>query len=87
MKVSTIAIIVVVVVIVAGGVAAFEIHRPHSQVTTPSVIVEGSAKAPGHLDPAVTFSTAGWEIANQIYQGLVAPPTAPARTLTLVCLQ
>jgi peptide/nickel transport system substrate-binding protein len=35
------------------------------------VVEEGSQ--PDSLDPAVTFETPGWEVVDQVYQGLVAP--------------
>ncbi|MEM3670476.1 MAG: ABC transporter substrate-binding protein [Thermoprotei archaeon] len=37
-----------------------------------SLVVE-EGQQPDSLDPAVTYETPGWEIADQVYQGLVAP--------------
>lgn len=68
---SAIIAIVVVVVLIAAGVAVYKLET--AKKAPINYVIEGSAKSPGHLDPAVTFSTAGWEIMNQIYQGMVAP--------------
>jgi peptide/nickel transport system substrate-binding protein len=39
---------------------------------TSSLVVE-EGQQPDSLDPAVTFQTSGWEVVEQVYQGLVAP--------------
>lgn len=41
-------------------------------VNTSSLVVE-EGQQPDSLDPAVTFQTSGWEVVEQVYQGLVAP--------------
>jgi|GEM_PF-166834 peptide/nickel transport system substrate-binding protein len=40
--------------------------------TKTSLVVE-EGEQPDSLDPAVTFTTPGWEVVEQIYQGLVMP--------------
>lgn len=44
-----------------------------SSVSTPTSLVVEEPTQPDHIDPAVTYETAGWEPVNQVYQGLVAP--------------
>ena len=67
-------IVIVIVILIVAGSAAYALSR-RSTTTTPvknSLLVE-EGEFPDSLDPAVTYSTPGWEIMNQIYQGLVAP--------------
>jgi ABC-type dipeptide transport system, periplasmic component len=66
-------VVIVIVVIIAAGFAAYALsHKTQTTVNKTSLVVE-EGEFPDSLDPAVTFSTPGWEIMNQIYQGLVAP--------------
>jgi peptide/nickel transport system substrate-binding protein len=39
----------------------------------PTSLVAEEASQPDSLDPAVTYTTPGWEVVEQIYQGLLAP--------------
>lgn len=68
------AILIVVVLIAAGGGYSyyhFYNQTPSKQTKTSLVVAE--SEQPDSLDPAVTYSTPGWEIDNQIYQGLIGP--------------
>ncbi|MGC9294412.1 MAG: ABC transporter substrate-binding protein [Thermoplasmata archaeon] len=78
-KRSMIVIIVVVVLIVSAfaiGITELNSQKKTSSTTTPqtknSLTVE-EGLPPDSLDPAVTYTTPGWEVMNQVYQGLVAP--------------
>lgn len=67
---------ILIVVIIAGilivsAVAVVELGVQKGQNRNVLTVEEG--ESPDTIDPAVTFSTPGWEIDNQIYQGLVAP--------------
>lgn len=68
-------VVVVVVILVVAGVAIYGYYHSQSTKTQPAkntlTVEEGSY--PDSFDPAVTYSTPGWEIMNQVYQGLVAP--------------
>lgn len=44
-----------------------------STSSVPNSLVVDEGQQPDSLDPAVTYETPGWEIVDQIYQGLVAP--------------
>src|SRR5579875_1183917 len=41
--------------------------------TNQSSLVVEEGEQPDSLDPAVTYETPGWEVVEQVYQGLVAP--------------
>lgn len=76
MKRSYIAIIVVVVVVIVIGssVAVYEYNNSsRNKKTTPNTLTVEESAFPDSLDPAVTFSTPGWEILDQVYQTLIAP--------------
>ena len=76
MKSSVIAIIVVVIalILIASAVGIYVVdHNNTAAKTTPQTLVVEESQYPDSLDPAVTFTTPGWEIMNQVYQGLVAP--------------
>lgn len=70
----SIAVIAVVVILIASGVGYYIYTQGSQSPSTKktSLVVEESAQ-PDSLDPAVTYTTPGWEVDNQIYQGLVAP--------------
>lgn len=75
-KKAILAIVIVVVLIAAGGGYSYyhfvlQNKTPSSNVKTSLVVDE--SQGPDSLDPAVTYTTPGWEPVNQIYQGLVAP--------------
>ncbi|MEM0134873.1 MAG: ABC transporter substrate-binding protein [Thermoplasmatales archaeon] len=73
MKRSIVAIIVVVVVIIVigSGLGVYVLNQ--KTPSTPNTLVVEEPEPYDSLDPAVTFTTPGWEIMNQVYQGLVAP--------------
>ncbi len=73
MKKSLLGIIVVVVVIIVIGAAVAVYEVNYRKTTTPQTLVVEEPEPYDSLDPAVTFTTPGWEIMNQVYQGLVAP--------------
>jgi peptide/nickel transport system substrate-binding protein len=72
MKRSILAIIVVVVAVIVIA-SAVVIYDNNNKKSTPNTLVVEEAEYPDSLDPAVTFTTPGWEILDQVYQGLVAP--------------
>ncbi|MEM1654680.1 MAG: ABC transporter substrate-binding protein [Thermoplasmata archaeon] len=65
---SIIAVIVAIILIFS----IIEITQNLPKNVKDTLVVE-EGEYPDSLDPAVTYSTPGWEIMNQIYQGLVAP--------------
>ena len=79
----TVAGIAVIIIIVVGGAAAYLGTRGPSQSTTSSStsttsttpartsLVLEEQDQPDTLDPAVTYVTPGWEVVDQVYQGLV----------------
>ncbi len=76
MKRSIIVIIVVVVAIVLiGSSVAIYVNNNSSsnKKSTPDTLTVEETEYPDSLDPAVTFTTPGWEILDQVYQTLVAP--------------
>jgi len=44
-----------------------------STQSLPTTLTVEESNQPDSLDPGVTFATPGWEVVEQIYQGLVAP--------------
>jgi len=70
--------IIVIVLIVAAGAAYFAASNlPNSRTPTAgatpvktSLVLEEEDQ-PDTLDPAVTYVTPGWEVVDQVYQGLV----------------
>jgi peptide/nickel transport system substrate-binding protein len=59
---------VVAILLVIGAVTAYFVTRP---VATTRILVFDQPEQPDTLDPAVTFTTPGWGICQQIYQTLV----------------
>lgn len=76
-KVQVAIIIVVILVAVAGAAYYFSASQTAttsvstSQLPTSLVVEEESQ--PDSMDPAVAYTTPGWEIVEQVYQGLLAP--------------
>jgi peptide/nickel transport system substrate-binding protein len=72
-------VIVVLIVAVAAGAYFYSasISSPGTSITqttaTPTSLVVEEESQPDSLDPAVTYVTPGWEIVEQVYQGLLAP--------------
>jgi len=68
---TVLVIVVVVVLLVAvGGYLVLEGGGAQGQSKS-SIVVEEESQ-PDTLDPAVTYVTPGWEVVEQIYQGLVS---------------
>jgi peptide/nickel transport system substrate-binding protein len=74
-RIAAIFVIVVVVVALVGG--GYYYTTLSSKVTTtkslPTSIAVEESEQPDSMDPASVTSTAGWEVIDQMYQGLVAP--------------
>ncbi len=77
-KTRIIAIIVVVLVVVAGlGIYFYRANNKvnasasNCTLTSSNPILVDQAETPDSIDPAVTFTTPGWAIVQQIYQGMV----------------
>jgi peptide/nickel transport system substrate-binding protein len=77
--VAAIVVIVVLVVAVAGTVYYYSTISSTSTTSlatssaTPTSLVVEEESQPDSMDPAVTYTTPGWEIVEQVYQGLLAP--------------
>ena len=71
--------IVVLLVAVGAGVYFYSARMtsPGTASTqtgaTPTSLVVEEESQPDSMDPAVTYNTPGWEIVEQVYQGLLAP--------------
>lgn len=78
-KMQSIVIIVVLLIAVVGGVYFYSaVKSPSGSMSSSttqaatSLVVEEESQ-PDSMDPAVTYVTPGWEIVEQLYQGLLAP--------------
>ncbi len=75
----SIVIIVVLIVAVAGVVYFYSAIKTPSTTTAastsqlPTSLVVEEESQPDSMDPAVSYTTPGWEIVEQVYQGLLAP--------------
>lgn len=68
-----IAVVVVVILIVAGiGVYYYLSHQNNCGLKSTNPLVFDQPETPDTLDPAVTFTTPGWGVVQQVYQTLVA---------------
>ena len=79
-KIQGIVVIVVLVVALAGAAYFYSISRSATTATSssstsqlPTSLVVEEESQPDSMDPAVTYTTPGWEIVEQVYQGLLAP--------------
>ena len=75
-KMQAILVIVVLLLVIAGGVYFYSSSKPGTTSTTsqaPTSLVVEEESQPDSMDPAVTYTTPGWEIVEQVYQGLLAP--------------
>src|SRR5271157_3956792 len=75
-KMQGILVIVVLLLVIAGGVYFYSSNRFGTTSTTsqaPTALVVEEESQPDSMDPAVTYVTPGWEIVEQVYQGLLAP--------------
>lgn len=71
-KTKIVAGIIVILVVIASAYAYTTMIPKESTPVKTSLVVEESEQ-PDTLDPAATYQTSGWEIVDQVYQGLVAP--------------
>ncbi len=75
-KMQGILVIVVLLLVIAGGVYFYSSNRPGTPSTTtqaPTTLVVEEESQPDSMDPAVSYATSGWEVVEQVYQGLLAP--------------
>ncbi|MGO9643907.1 MAG: ABC transporter substrate-binding protein, partial [Candidatus Bathyarchaeia archaeon] len=78
-KVQAVVIIAVLVVAAASGIYYYSASKTSvatsssSSSQLPTSLVAEEESQPDSLDPAVSYTTPGWEIVEQIYQGLLAP--------------
>jgi len=73
-------IVVVVVLLVALAGAAYFYSTSRAPTTTNTSLVVEEESQPDSMDPAVTYTTPGWEIVEQVYQALLAPNGASFNT-------
>ena len=78
-RVQGVIVIVILLVAVAAGVYFYSARMSSpatsstQTATTPTSLVVEEESQPDSMDPAVTYITPGWEIVEQVYQGLLAP--------------
>lgn len=75
-----IVVIVVLLVAIAGAAYFYTTNKTPTGGTTstatgqlPTSIVVEEESQPDSMDPAVSYATPGWEVVEQVYQGLLAP--------------
>jgi peptide/nickel transport system substrate-binding protein len=72
-------VIVVLLVAIAGAAYFYSVNKTPTGGTTgttgqlPTSIVVEEESQPDSMDPAVSYATPGWEVVEQVYQGLLAP--------------
>jgi peptide/nickel transport system substrate-binding protein len=69
-------VIVVLLVAIAGAAYFYSSNKGMTGSTTaqtPTSLVVEEESQPDSMDPAVSYTTPGWEIVEQAYQGLLAP--------------
>jgi peptide/nickel transport system substrate-binding protein len=69
----TFIVIIIVIILVGSAVGVIELRKPSAPVQVKETLTVEESEYPDSIDPAVTYTTPGWEIMNQVYQGLVAP--------------
>jgi peptide/nickel transport system substrate-binding protein len=79
-RIQGIVVVVVLLVAVVAGVYLYSMSKIPTTGTTssstsqlPTSLVVEEESQPDSLDPAVSYTTPGWEITEQVYQGLLAP--------------
>jgi len=79
-RIQGIVVIVVLVIAIAAGAYYYSTISMPTQTSTasstaqlPTSLVVEEESQPDSMDPAVTYTTPGWEIVEQVYQGLLAP--------------
>ena len=66
------AVIILFLIVVAGiGYAALSAATAKTGSGAKNTLVVEEESQPDTLDPAVTYVTPGWEVVDQVYQGLV----------------
>ncbi len=71
-NVTKIAIIVVVVILIVAGTVGYAVFSRPASPTSSKTLVVAAESGPDTLDPAITSTTPGWGVVQQIYQTLVA---------------
>jgi peptide/nickel transport system substrate-binding protein len=68
-------VLVVLLVAVVGAVYFYSANKTSSSTTSISTgqLAVEEENQPDSMDPAVSYQTPGWEIIDQVYQGLLAP--------------
>jgi peptide/nickel transport system substrate-binding protein len=86
-RIQGIVIIVVLLIAIAAGAYYYSTSKMPTQVPTatstaqlPTSLVVEEESQPDSMDPAVTYTTPGWEVVEQVYQGLLAPNGASYTT-------
>jgi peptide/nickel transport system substrate-binding protein len=64
---------IVVIVVLVIAIAAGAYYYSTSKVPPPTSLVVEEESQPDSMDPAVAYTTPGWEVVEQVYQGLLAP--------------
>jgi peptide/nickel transport system substrate-binding protein len=79
-KIQGIIVIVIVLVAICAGAYYYSVSTMPTQTSTasstaplPTSLVVEEESQPDSMDPAVTYTTPGWEIVEQVYQGLLVP--------------
>jgi peptide/nickel transport system substrate-binding protein len=79
-KVRNVIVIVIVVVIVIAGIGIYYARSAATKSSgtcgtplksTNPILIDQAETIPDNIDPAATFSTPGWALVQQVYQGLV----------------
>ena len=79
-KIRNIVVIVVVVVLVLAGIGIYYVRSQHTNsattcgtplASTNPIKIDQAETVPDNIEPAATFSTPGWALVQQVYQGLV----------------
>jgi peptide/nickel transport system substrate-binding protein len=73
-------VIAVLLIAIAAGAYYYSTSKMSTQTPTatstaqlPASLVVEEESQPDSMDPAVTYTTPGWEVVEQVYQGLLAP--------------
>jgi peptide/nickel transport system substrate-binding protein len=79
-RIQGIIVIVVLLIAIAGAAYYYSTSKMPTQVSTatstaqlPTSLIVEEESQPDSMDPAVTYVTPGWEVVEQVYQGLLAP--------------
>jgi peptide/nickel transport system substrate-binding protein len=72
-------IVIIVVLVIAIAAGAYYYSTIQGTTSSSSLVVEEESQ-PDSMDPAVTYTTPGWEVVEQVYQGLLAPDGASYTT-------